>query len=127
MDAFSNPRNGASSTNIIDVAAHSISFFQENEQPKNINDIIIHIFDIGIAEPIDVQIDVLGNKNIQMYQFICIINNEKAGGLESLLNYMNENFFNKDGPAINEHHSHITKKQYNEETHNIYNINKTKT
>ena len=40
---------------------------------------------------------------------------------------MNENFFNKDDPAINEHHYHITKKQYNEETNNIYNIDKSKT
>ena len=44
-----------------------------------------------------------------MYQFIGIINDEKVGGLESLLNHMNENLFSKDGPAINEHHYHITK------------------
>ena len=35
-------------------------------------------------------------------------------------------FFTKDDPAINEHHYHITKKQYNEETNNIYNIYKNK-
>ena len=40
---------------------------------------------------------------------------------------MNENFFSKDDPAINEHHYRITKTQYNEETHNIYNIDKSKT
>ena len=51
----------------------------------------------------------------------------KVGGLESLLNYMDENFSSKDDPAIHEHHYHITKKQYNEETNNIYNINKSKT
>ena len=55
------------------------------------------------------------------------INDDKIGVLESLLNYMNENFFNKDDAAINEHHYHITKKQYNEETNNIYNIDKIKT
>ena len=32
-----NPRNGSSLTNIIDVTAHSVSLFQENEQPENIN------------------------------------------------------------------------------------------
>ena len=37
---------------------------------------------------------------------------------------MNENFFTKDDPAINEHHYHITKKQYNAETNNIYNRDK---
>jgi hypothetical protein len=52
------------------------------------------------------------------------INDTKVGGLESLLNYMNENFFSKEEPAVNEHHYHITKKQYNEETNNIYNIDK---
>ena len=37
MNAFLNPRNGTSFTNIVDATAHSISLFQENEQPKNIN------------------------------------------------------------------------------------------
>ena len=40
---------------------------------------------------------------------------------------MNENFFSKDDPAINEHHYHIIKKQYNEEIHNICNVYKSKT
>ena len=40
---------------------------------------------------------------------------------------MNEHFSNKDDPATNEHHYRITKKQYNEEAHNIYNTYKTKT
>ena len=35
-------------------------------------------------------------------------------------------FFTKDDPAINEHHYHITKLQYNEYTHNTYNADKTK-
>ena len=61
-----------------------------------------------------------------MYQFIGDIN-DNAGGLESLLNYMNKNFFSKDDPAINEHHYHSIKKQYNEETNNIYSIDKSKT
>ena len=90
MNAFSNPRNGASLTNIIDVTAHSISLSQENEQPKNINDMFIPKDDISIAEPIDAQIDELGNNTIQMYQFVGIIN-DKAGGLEPLLDYMNKN------------------------------------
>ena len=40
---------------------------------------------------------------------------------------MNENFSSRDDPAINEHHYHITKKQYNEEIHSIYNVDKNKT
>ena len=124
MDAFSNPTNGASLTNIIDVAAHSISLFQENEQPKHIYGIFLPQTDISIAEPIGVQTDELGNNIIQMYQLIGIITDEKVPGLESISNHMAENLFSKDDPAINEHHYHITKKQYNEETHNIYNIDK---
>ena len=127
MNSYLNPRNTLSLTGIIDVTAHSISLFQENEEPKNINDIFIPKSDISVAEPYDVIIDQLGNNVITMYQFIGDINDTKVGGLESLLNYMNDNFFSKDDPAINEHHYHITKKQYNEETHNIYNIDKSKT
>ena len=41
MSAFLNHRNGASLTNIIDVTAHNISLFQENEQPKNIYETFI--------------------------------------------------------------------------------------
>ena len=119
---FLNPRNGASLTNIIDATAHSISLFQENEQHKSINDIFILKTDISIAEPIDVQIDELGNNTIQTYQFIGIINDEKVGCLESLLNYMNENSSSKDGPARNEHHYHITKKNSTTKRHITYTI-----
>ena len=77
--------------------------------------------------PYDVIIDELGNNVITMYQLIGDINDTKVGGAESLLNYMNGNFFTKGDPAVNEHRYHITKKQYNEETNNIYNIDKSKT
>ena len=73
MNALLNPRNGTSLTNIIDVTAHSISLFQENEQPKNINDMFIPKTDISIAEPIEVQIDELVNNATQMYQLIDIL------------------------------------------------------
>ena len=66
--------------------------------------------DIRIAEPIDAQMDELGNDIIQMYQPIGVITDEKASGLESILNYMNENLVSKDEPYINEHHYHIIKK-----------------
>ena len=127
MNALLNPRNGTSLTNDINCTAHSISLFQENGQPKHINDILTPTTDSSIAEPVEVQINELGNNTIQMYQLIGIINDEKVGGLEPLLNYVNEKLFSIDDPAINEQHYHITKKQYNEQTHNIYNTYKTKT
>ena len=110
MNAFLNPNdNGPSSTCVIDVAAHSMSLFQENEPPKNIIGISIPKSDARVAEPYDVQIDELGNNVTTMYQFIGDNNDTKVGGLESLLSYMNENFFSKDDPAINEHHYRIAK------------------
>ena len=83
---------------------------------------------ISVAEPYDIQIDELGDNIITMYQFIGDINDTKVPGLESLLAYMGENFFTKDEPAVNEHHYHITGKQYNQDltTHNIYNVDKSK-
>ena len=51
-----------------------------------------------------------------MYQFIGETSDTTVGGLEPLLNYMTDNFFSKDDPAINEHHYHITKNN----TMNIY-------
>ena len=70
MTAFMNPRNGASLTNSIDVTAHSISLFQGNEQPQDIHGICIPQTSSSIAEPIDVQIDQLGNHITAMYHFI---------------------------------------------------------
>ena len=54
-------------------------------------------------------INYVGNDITTMYQLIGIITNEKVPGLESILNYMNEDFVSKDDPAIHEHHFHITK------------------
>ena len=126
MNSFLNPHNGTSLTGVIDLSVHSRSLFQENEEPHNIKKTSIHNDNISIAEPYDVQIDETGNNFITMYQFIGDINDSKVAGLESLLNYMNENFFSKDEPAVNEHQYHVTKKQYTEETHNIYNTDKSK-
>ena len=95
MNSFLTPHNGPSLTGVIDVTAHSISLFQENAPPKDINDIFIPQSDISIALPYDIPIDELGNNVITMYQFIGYINDEKVAGLESLLNYLNENFLLK--------------------------------
>ena len=100
MNSFLSPHDGPGLTGVIDVTAHSISPFQENAPPKNIEDIFIPQSDISIALPYDVVIDELGNNVITMYQCIGDINDTKVGGLESLLNYMNENFFTKGDPAI---------------------------
>ena len=99
MGSFLTPHNGPSLSGVIDVTAHSISLFQENAPPKDIEDTFIPQSGISIALPYDVVIDELGKNVITMYQFIGDANDTKVGGLESLLNYMNENFFTKDDPA----------------------------
>ena len=78
MKAFLNPRNGASLTNVIDVTAHSICLFQENEQPRNVSEIFIPQTSTSIAEPIGAQINELDNNVITMYQLIGIINDAKS-------------------------------------------------
>ena len=62
-----------------------------------------HTF-VYIAEPTDAQIGELGNNVFQMYQFICISNDEKVLRSGRIFNYMNEHLFTKNDPAINEHH-----------------------
>ena len=50
MNSFLNPHNnGPPLTGVIDVTAHSISLFQENEPPKNIIDMFIPKRYISIA------------------------------------------------------------------------------
>ena len=102
MDSLLNS-HGTSLTGIVDITANSISLFQDNGQPKNIEDIFIHKSDISIAEPYDAPIDENGNVT-QMYQFLGDINDTKVAGLESILNYSNDNFFSKADPAVNEHY-----------------------
>ena len=83
MDAFLNPGNGASLTDIVDVTAHSISSFQKSETPKNINETHILKNDIRIAEPIDGQINELGNNVTTMYQLNGTTNDEKVAASEA--------------------------------------------
>ena len=84
MNSFLNPHNGTSLTGVIDITAHIISLFQENEEPQNIKDTFMNKNTISIAEPYDVQIDENGDNFSIMYQFTGDINDTKVAGLESL-------------------------------------------
>ena len=120
MNSFLAPNNRTSLTGVIDFTAHSIYLIQEDGTVQNILDILFPYGDIAVAELVDVQLNDLGPV-IQMYQFIVDINDERAPGLESILNYINENFFNKTDPAVNGHSYYITKTfntQYHEEHYN---------
>ena len=77
MNSFLTPHNGPGSTGVIDVTAHSISLFQEDAPPKDINDTFIPQSDISIALPYGVVTDELGDNVVTMYQFIGDINDEK--------------------------------------------------
>ena len=92
MNSFLNPNNGTSLTGIIDVTAHNIYLFQRDGTVKHILDILFPYGDIAIAELVDVQLNDLGTV-IQMCQFIGDINDKRVPGLESILNYINENTF----------------------------------
>ena len=66
MNSFLNPHNGTSLTGVIDLTVHSISLFQENEEPQNIKKTFMNNNNISIAEPYDVQIDETGNNVISI-------------------------------------------------------------
>ena len=78
MNAFLNPINGTSLTNIIDVTAHSITFSDSKDIPTHIHNIFIPETYIAIPEPIDVQTNELGGSIISMYQFVGDINGEQV-------------------------------------------------
>ena len=65
---------------------------QEDGTVKNILDILFPYGDIAVAELVDVQLSDLGPVT-QMYHFTGYINDERAPGLEPILNYINENLF----------------------------------
>ena len=103
MNPFLAPNNRTPLTGIIDFTAHNIYLIQEDGIVKNILDILFPYGDIAVAELVDVQLHDLGPV-IQMYQFIGDINDKRVPGLESILNYINEQlffFFNKTDPAVN--------------------------
>ena len=76
MNSFLNPHNKTNLTGIVDITAHSISLYDQSvfSKPENIKGIFIPKNDISVAEPIDVQIDELGDNIITMYQFVGPIN-----------------------------------------------------
>ena len=83
--SFLAPNIRTSLTGIIDFTAHNIYLIQEGGTVKNILDILFAYGDIAIAELVDVQLNDLGPV-IQMYQFIGDINDERATGLQPILN-----------------------------------------
>ena len=50
MISFLNPHNATSLTGVVDITAHSLSLFQENEPPQDIKDTFIPKSDISVAE-----------------------------------------------------------------------------
>ena len=111
MNAYLNQRNHTSLTDLIEITAHSISLFQ-GEKLTNISELLISQNNISIAEPVEIQIDGLGNTVTTMYQFVGGINVNTVPGSESTLNYINDDFYTKYGSAINQHKYNFTKKHF---------------
>ena len=72
-----NHYNSVSLTGVIDLTAHSISLYDENDEPQDITGTFINKNNIGIAEPVDVHIDEAGNNVITMYEVIGDISDER--------------------------------------------------
>ena len=66
MYAF-NKYNSVSLTGVIDLQVHSLSLYDENDEPQNIKGTFINKKNISKAEPVDVIIDAFGNMVIIMY------------------------------------------------------------
>ena len=111
MNAYPNPGNHTSLNNIIDITAHSTGSSQEEKLTNNF-ELLINQTDISIAEPVEIQIDELGNNGITMYQFVGDTSDNKMPGLESIINYMNGNVYTTYDSAINQHNYNTTKKNY---------------
>ena len=94
MNSFLAPNNRTSLTGIIDFTAHISYLIQEDGTVKNILGILFPYGDIAVTELVDVHLNDLGPV-VQMYEFIGDINDERVRGLESVLNYINENFLIK--------------------------------
>ena len=128
MKAYLRPRNHTFLNNTIGVHAHSISLFQE-EKLINIFELLMNQNSISIAEPVEIQIDELGNNGFTMYGFVGDINDNKVPGLESILNYINDSFFAKNEGAVNQHNYNTTKDNYFQDfaTYISNKINESKT
>ena len=128
MNANIIPRNHTSFKNTIGITARSISLFQE-EKLTNIFELVINQNIISIAEPVDIQKNELGNDVITMYQLVGDIDDNKVQGLESILNYITNNFHTKDDSAINQHNYGTAKKNYFQDfaTYNSNKVDKSKT
>ena len=94
MNSLLAPNHRTSLTGVIDFAAHNIYLAQEDGTVKNILDILFAYGNIAVAELVDVQLNEFGPVT-QMYQFIGDINDKRVPGLESILNYIDENFLIK--------------------------------
>ena len=57
---------------------------------------------ISVAEPVEIQIDDLGNNVITMCEFVGDINDNKALGLDIILNCINDALFAKHEGAVNQ-------------------------
>ena len=62
------------------MTAHTISLFQD-ETPTNIFELLINQNNISTAEPVEIQIDELGNNVFTMYEFVGDINDNNVPGL----------------------------------------------
>ena len=115
FNTFLNPNNKTSLTNLIDLTVNSINIIvpdenNENEQ-ININDLYIHSKNIATASLTSVPIGF--GQYASQYEFDGIIDDNYVPGLESILDFINTNFYNKLDPATTNNIFNVSKKLYN--------------
>ena len=117
FNTFLNPNNKASLTNIIDIVANSVSLIIEDEKTHtNVHDLFVNQKKIASASPISI-INGLGLTTTQ-FEFDGVIDDNHIPGLESILDYLHNNYYNKLDPAITNNYFNV-----NKHLHNIYNDN----
>ena len=119
FNTFLNPGNKTSLTGILDLVANSVSLIIEdgNEyEPVNINNLFIFKNKISIASPVSIP-NSFGLFEIQ-YEFQGVIDDTYVPGLQSILDYLHHNYYNKLDPAITNNNYNVSK-----HIHNIYNDN----
>ena len=116
-----NRGNTTSLTGIVNVVANSVSLIDEEEEIEH--DITnLFIYQSKIASSQDVLIPIGGGLFITQQEFTGDINDTRVPGLESILDYINTNFYDKTDPAINYNYYTIHKHLYNNDyTQNITN------
>jgi len=120
FNTFLNPGNKTSLTGILDIVANSVSLIVTDEnnddEPISIQDLYVN--KNKIASSTQGFIPIGFGQHVSQYEFNGEIDDTYVPGLESILDYIHTNHYNKLDPAITNNIFNVSK-----HLHNIYNDN----